>query len=93
MALVSDLPIWPFGRPDKGFQVDWDANISQLLQGPCTGIYSTTIQAGISLGMGSANEWVIKFNGLSRTADSYVHVVHISCVITACTLKSLSSLT
>ena len=25
------------------------------------------------------SEWVIKFNGLSRTADSEVHIVHISC--------------
>ena len=37
------------------------------------------------------SEWVIKFNGLSRTADSEVHKVHISRVIIACTLKSLSS--
>ena len=36
------------------------------------------------------SEWVIKFNGLSRTADSEVHIVHISRVIIACTLKSLS---
>ena len=36
------------------------------------------------------SEWVIKFNGLSRTADSEVHIVHISHVIIACTLKSLS---
>ena len=36
------------------------------------------------------SEWVIKFNGLSRTADSEVHIVHISCVIIACTLTSLS---
>ena len=33
------------------------------------------------------SEWVIKFNGLSRTADSEVHIVHISRVIIACTLK------
>ena len=37
------------------------------------------------------SEWVIKFNGLSRTADSEVHIVHISRVIIAWTLKSLSS--
>ena len=37
------------------------------------------------------SEWVIKFYGLSRTADSEVHIVHISRVIIACTLKSLSS--
>ena len=37
------------------------------------------------------SEWVIKFNGLSRTADSEVHIVHISRVIIACTLKSISS--
>ena len=36
------------------------------------------------------SEWVIKFNGLSRTADSEVHIVHISRVFIACTLKSLS---
>ena len=36
-------------------------------------------------------EWVIKFYGLSRAADSEVHIVHISRVIIACTLKSLSS--
>ena len=36
------------------------------------------------------SEWVIRFNGLSRTADSEVHIVHISRVIIACTLKSLS---
>ena len=36
------------------------------------------------------SEWVIKFNGLSRTADSNVHIVNISRVIIACTLKSLS---
>ena len=34
-----------------------------------------------------------EFNSLSRTADSKVHVVHISLVIIACTLESLSSLT
>ena len=39
------------------------------------------------------SEWVIKFNGLSWTADSEVHVVHISCVIIAYTLEWLSSLT
>ena len=39
------------------------------------------------------NEWVIKFNGLSRTADSEVHVIHISRLIILCTLESLSSLT
>ena len=38
----------------------------------------------------TVSEWVIKFNGLSRTADSEVHIVHISRVIIACTLKSLS---
>ena len=32
-----------------------------------------------------SSEWVIKFNGLSWTADSEVHAVHISCVIIACT--------
>ena len=37
------------------------------------------------------SEWVIEFYGLSRTADSEVHIVHISRVIIACTLKSLSS--
>ena len=37
------------------------------------------------------SEWVIKFYSLSRTADSEVHIVHISRVIIACTLKSLSS--
>ena len=37
------------------------------------------------------SEWVIKFNSLSRTADSEVHIIHISRVIIACTLKSLSS--
>ena len=41
--------------------------------------------------MYQVSEWVIKFNGLSRTADSEVHIVHISRVIIACTLKSLSS--
>ena len=39
------------------------------------------------------SEWMIKFNGLSRTADSEVHVVHVSHVIIACTLESLYSLT
>ena len=29
------------------------------------------------------SEWVIKFNNISWTADSEVHVVHISCVIIA----------
>ena len=41
----------------------------------------------------SDGEWVIKFNGLSRTADIEVHVVHISRVIIAYTLEPLSSLT
>ena len=41
-------------------------------------------------GVEPVSEWVIKFNGLSRTADSEVHIVHISRVIIACTLKSLS---
>ena len=36
-------------------------------------------------------EWVIKLNSLS--ADSEVHIVHISCVVIAYTLESLSSLT
>ena len=35
----------------------------------------------------------VKFNGFSRTADSEAHVVHISHVIIAYTLESLSSLT
>ena len=39
------------------------------------------------------SEWVIKFTGLPQTEDNEVHVVHISCVIIACTLESLSSLT
>ena len=39
------------------------------------------------------SEWVIKFNGLSQTAGSKVHTVHISYVIIAYTLESLSSLT
>ena len=29
-------------------------------------------------GLVQVSEWVIKFNGLSRTADSEVHIVHIS---------------
>ena len=33
------------------------------------------------------SEWVIKFNVLSWTADSEVHIVHISCVIIAYTLE------
>ena len=36
---------------------------------------------------------VRKFNDLSRTADSEVNVIHISCVIIMYTLESLSSLT
>ena len=43
-----------------------------------------------SVNQNQVSEWVIKFNGLSRTADSEVHIVHISRVIIACTLKSLS---
>ena len=39
------------------------------------------------------SEWVIKFNSLSPTADSEVHVVHIGYVIIANTLEPLSSLT
>ena len=45
---------------------------------------------GLDVSKGRVSEWVIKFNGLSRTADSKVHIVHISRVIIACTLKSLS---
>ena len=30
-------------------------------------------------------EWVIKFNGLSQTADSEVHAVHDGCAVVACT--------
>ena len=37
------------------------------------------------------SEWMIKFNGLSRIADSEVHVIHISRVILTYTLESLSS--
>ena len=44
----------------------------------------------LELATSPVSEWVIKFNGLSRTADSEVHIVHISRVIIACTLKSLS---
>ena len=39
------------------------------------------------------SEGVIKFNGLYRTTDSEVQVVHISHAIIAYTFKSLSSLT
>ena len=39
------------------------------------------------------SEWMIKFKGLSRTAGSEVHEVHISRVIISYTLESLSSLT
>ena len=35
------------------------------------------------------SEWVIKFNNLSWTADSAVHVIHISCVIITYALESL----
>ena len=45
----------------------------------------------ISSKLSRVSEWVIKFYSLSRTADSEVHIVHISRVIIACTLKSLSS--
>ena len=48
----------------------------------------TVAQTACSTGV---SEWVIKFYSLSRTADSEVHLVHISRVIIACTLKSLSS--
>ena len=44
----------------------------------------------VTMKFDGVSEWVIKFNGLSRTADSEVHIVHISRVIIACTLKSLS---
>ena len=36
-------------------------------------------------------EWVIKFNSFSGDMDSEVHIVHLSHVITAYTLASLSS--
>ena len=39
------------------------------------------------------NGGIIKFNGLSWTADSEVHVIHISCLIITYTLEWLSSLT
>ena len=42
---------------------------------------------------GNFAKWVIKFNGLSWTADSEVHVVHISRVIITYALESSSSLT
>ena len=38
-------------------------------------------------------EWVIKFSSLSETADSEVHIVHMSHAIIAYTLESASSLT
>ena len=37
---------------------------------------------------GRVNEWVIKFNSLSWTADAAIHVIHIRCVITSYTLES-----
>ena len=40
----------------------------------------------------NAGEWVIKFCHHSQTADSKVHVIHISCVIIAYALESLLSL-
>ena len=46
---------------------------------------SHMVQWYISQNKGS--EWVIKFNGLSWTADSEVHIVHVSCVILAYKLK------
>ena len=39
------------------------------------------------------SEWVIKFKAFLGTTDSEVHIVHISRVIIAYTLESLSSLT
>ena len=41
----------------------------------------------------SVSEWVIKFNGVWRTADSEVHIIHISHVIITYILESLSSIT
>ena len=54
----------------------WDA---------CSHFFEEKIRLGYRV-----SEWVIKFNGLSQTADSEVHIVHISRVIIACTLTSLS---
>ena len=39
------------------------------------------------------SEWVIKFNSLSWTADSEVHVVHMISVIIVFTLSSLMEIT
>ena len=47
----------------------------------------------LTLKFSQGREWVIKFNSLSRAADSEVHAVHISHVIIAYTYESLSSLT
>ena len=41
-----------------------------------------------SLDHNGLSEWVIKSNSLSRTAESGVHVVHISCIIIIYTLSS-----
>ena len=50
----------------------------------------TVIYSNDDLSNNTMSEWVIKFNCLS---DSKVHIVHISSVIVAYTLESLSSLT
>ena len=43
--------------------------------------------------LSALGEWVIKFNGLSRTADMDVHVIYINHVIISYILKSLLAFT
>ena len=54
--------------------------------------YRKSVRYGIFCGWGWVSEW-LNLMAFLGTTDIKVHVVHISCVITAYTLESLSSLT
>ena len=79
-----------FEGQDKSLpQIDRDINVVFCFSGSNLPILSWTDDKS-SRGQAREWVWVIKFNDLSRTADSEAHIVHISRVIIACTLKSLS---
>ena len=79
---------WPLCGEFTGDQ--WILCTNGQLRGKCFHMMTSSWPNVSCLHQDWESEWVIKFNGLSRTADSEVHIVHISRVIIACTLKSLS---
>ena len=74
--MLATFPENPFGISEPSL---WSCVLLGLLQVNFTHIFRVTpLKLGQIYDNPSASEWVIKLNDLSWTADSEVHVVHIS---------------